>query len=112
MIVEEVCRRKLHRMPALSRWPSIYHSVLLFSSLVSYMWGPVVHEVSAALSGRKVAGLSSDDQRLFTPSAHVRRQSFWPPTLNKIPLPFTFYVVDEVPTFSAPDLCHLTMHAV
>ena len=43
--------------------------------------------VSAALSERKVAGSIPDDQRLFTPSAQVRRQSLpvWPPTLNKIP---------------------------
>ena len=33
-----------------------------------------------------------DDQRLFTPSAHARRQTLpvWSPTLNKIPSPFTF----------------------
>ena len=45
--------------------------------------------VSAALSERRLR-VRSRRSATFTPSVHVMRQSLpvWPPTLNKIPLPF------------------------
>ena len=57
--------------------------------LIKTVWGPVVQWLVQRFRSERLR-VRSRRSATFTPSAHVRRQSLpvWPPTLNKIHLPF------------------------
>ena len=75
-------RAEISRGPFRESYRNSFCKTSLMSACINgFVWGSLDQVASAEPSEQKVAGLILDDQRLFEPLAHVRRQSLavWPP---------------------------------